>query len=78
MSNLHKINVLMLVTNGGYDETQDVAVTPLFELITRVRWYALPKSAHMAHWEERVRYMQVVGGFLKGDVVDRPKLSVRL
>ncbi|KAI1135120.1 proline-specific peptidase [Hypoxylon sp. FL0543] len=51
----HKIEVDTLLLNGRYDE--------LGELI---KWIVFEKSSHMAHWEERERYMQVVGTFLSG------------
>ncbi|KAF9820957.1 hypothetical protein IEO21_00934 [Rhodonia placenta] len=64
IDDLHKINVPVLVTNGAHDEAQDPVVAPLFQHVPRVRWYTFANSAHMAHWEEREKYMQVVGDFL--------------
>ncbi|KAI9685739.1 MAG: hypothetical protein M1822_004299 [Bathelium mastoideum] len=63
-SEAHKINVPTLLINGRYNEVQDVAVTPWFMSIPKVKWIQLEKSSHMAHYEERDRYMQFVGAFL--------------
>lgn len=64
ISDIHKINVPTLLTNGGYDEAQDSVITPFFKLIRKVKWYTFGNSAHMAHWEERERYMRLAGDFL--------------
>lgn len=60
----HKINVETLLINGRYDEVQDIAVSPWFREIPKVKWIQLEKSSHMGHWEERERYMQICGAFL--------------
>lgn len=62
-----KIDVETLLVNGRYDEVQDVAVVPWFHRIRKVKWVQLEKSSHMAHFEERDRYMQFVGAFLESD-----------
>ncbi|EPS95346.1 hypothetical protein FOMPIDRAFT_1032930 [Fomitopsis schrenkii] len=62
---LHKINVPTLLTNGVYDGASDAAVTPVFQAVSKVKWVTFSKSSHMAHWEERERYMQIVGDFLQ-------------
>lgn len=61
---LHKITVPTLLLNGRYDEATDWVMKPYFEEIGRVRWYTFAESSHMPHWEERERFMEVVGGFL--------------
>ena len=61
---LHRIQVPSLVLNGIYDEAQDICVEPFFNLIPRVKWYCFAEGSHMPQWEERERYMKVVGGFL--------------
>ncbi|KAF2120819.1 Alpha/Beta hydrolase protein [Lophiotrema nucula] len=63
-SNAHKIQVETLVLNGRYDEVQDMAVLPWFKNIPKVEWVTLENASHMGHWEERKRYMGVVGSFL--------------
>ena len=60
----HKIMVPTLLINGRYDEVQDVAVAPFFKRISKVRWVTLEKSSHMGHFEERERFMEIVGQFL--------------
>jgi len=61
---LHKINVSTLVTNGAFDEAQDPVIAPLFQHIPKVKWYTFTQSSHMAMWEERDKFMQIVGDFL--------------
>ncbi|KAJ7756042.1 Alpha/Beta hydrolase protein [Mycena maculata] len=60
----HKINVPTLVLNGRYDQAQDPVVAPFFSEIPRVKWVTFAESSHMLHWEERERYMSIVGNFL--------------
>ena len=33
--------------------------------VSKVKWVTFSKSSHMPHWEERERYMQIVGDFLQ-------------
>ena len=35
-----------------------------FDNLTKVKWVQFANSSHMAHHEERERFMQVVGEFL--------------
>ncbi|OZJ01492.1 hypothetical protein BZG36_05755 [Bifiguratus adelaidae] len=60
----HKIHVPTLLLNGRYDEAQDSVVAPFFREIPKIKWVTFAESAHVAHLEERERYMQVVGSFL--------------
>ncbi|KAF5347294.1 hypothetical protein D9756_009976 [Leucocoprinus leucothites] len=60
----HKISVPTLLTNGWKDEAADSCVYPFFRLIPRVRWIQFAESSHMAHFEEREKFMDVVGQFL--------------
>ncbi|KAJ7257039.1 proline-specific peptidase, partial [Mycena rebaudengoi] len=60
----HKINVPTLLLNGRYDEAQDSVVAPFFRDISKVKWVTFAESSHMCHFEERERYMAVVGSFL--------------
>ncbi|CCL98485.1 uncharacterized protein FIBRA_00483 [Fibroporia radiculosa] len=64
ISELHKINVPTLLTNGAYDTAQDLVMAPAFEKISKVKWYTFSRSAHMAFVEEREKYMKVVAEFL--------------
>jgi proline-specific peptidase len=61
---LLKIKVPVLLINGRYDEAQDEVVQPLFDGIEHAKWVQFSDSAHMPHFEERERYMQVVDSFL--------------
>ncbi|KAJ7448669.1 Alpha/Beta hydrolase protein [Mycena galericulata] len=60
----HKIKVPTLLLNGRYDEAQDPVVAPFFEKVPRIHWVTFAESSHMLHFEERERYMKVVGSFL--------------
>ncbi|KAI1651134.1 proline-specific peptidase [Daldinia loculata] len=62
----HNIQVDTLLLNGRYDEVGEPCVEPWFRVIPRIKWVVFEKSSHMAHWEERERFMQVVGTFLTG------------
>ncbi|KAJ7055561.1 proline iminopeptidase [Mycena amicta] len=69
LDDAHKITVPTLLINGAHDEARDSVVYPFFEKIFGpVRWVTLPESSHMAHWEERERFMELVAGFLKREV----------
>ena len=63
-SELHKINVPVLLTNGRYDGATDDVMKKLFVNIPKVKWVTFSESSHTAHIEETERYMQVVGDFL--------------
>ncbi|KAJ7649294.1 proline-specific peptidase [Mycena rosella] len=63
----HKINVPTLLLNGRYDEAQDMVVAPFFLEIPHVKWVTFAESSHMSHYEERERFMEVVGSFLVED-----------
>jgi len=66
IKDLPKIQVETFILHGRYDQVQDIPVTTLFELIPRVRWVTMENSSHMGFFEERERYMELVGGFLIG------------
>ena len=65
---LPQIKYTTLVLNGFYDEAQDVCVAPFFEQIPKVKWYTFANGSHMPHWEEREKYMEIVGKFLTSPV----------
>jgi pimeloyl-ACP methyl ester carboxylesterase len=52
------------LTNGRYDEVDDRCLQPFFDKLPNVEWIQFSKSSHLVHWEERDRYMRVVGDFL--------------
>ncbi|KAJ7037253.1 Alpha/Beta hydrolase protein [Mycena alexandri] len=60
----HKITVPTLLVNGRHDQAQDPVVAPFFHEIPHVKWANFAESSHMVHFEERKRYMEVVGNFL--------------
>ncbi|KAJ6522347.1 proline iminopeptidase [Mycena vulgaris] len=57
ISDAHKIDV---PTRRG----AGFVVEPFFREIPHVKWVVFADSSHMVHFEERERYMQVVGSFL--------------
>ncbi|KAI0693275.1 proline-specific peptidase [Cytidiella melzeri] len=61
---LGAIDVPVLLLNGKYDEAQDSCLSAFFGGLSKVKWVQFAESAHMAHFEERERFMQVVGEFL--------------
>jgi len=61
---LPQITVPTLVINGKDDPAQDDAVLPFFLEIPKCKWIRFEKSSHMPHWEERERFIEIVGGFL--------------
>ncbi|KIJ26781.1 hypothetical protein M422DRAFT_191776 [Sphaerobolus stellatus SS14] len=64
VDDLHKIVAPTLLLNGRYDEAQDEVVMPYFQNISKVKWFQFSESSHLPQWEERERYMEVVGEFL--------------
>ncbi|KAI1737057.1 Alpha/Beta hydrolase protein [Xylaria scruposa] len=64
----HKIEAETLLLNGRYDEATDQCIKPWFNHIPKVKWVTLENSSHMAHFEERDRYIQLVGEFLSDPV----------
>jgi len=66
MNDIEKITAETLLLLGRYDQVQDIAVTPYFERLPRVKWVTLENSSHLGFLEERERYMKVLGGFLAG------------
>lgn len=62
---LHSITVLTLIVNGESDEMQDECNIPFIERIAKIRWIRMCNSGHMPFYEEKERYFQVVGDFLR-------------
>ncbi|KZT08023.1 proline-specific peptidase [Laetiporus sulphureus 93-53] len=65
IDDLHRITTPTLLINGAYDEATDLCVSPYFRGIAKVKWVKFANSSHLACFEERERYMQVVADFLK-------------
>ncbi|TFY73357.1 hypothetical protein EWM64_g10655 [Hericium alpestre] len=61
---LHEIRVPVLVINGRDDIAQDFVCEPFFHHIPRVKWVTFEKSSHTPMWEERERFVHIVGDFL--------------
>ncbi|NAZ82653.1 proline iminopeptidase-family hydrolase [Kineococcus sp. R8] len=68
---LPAVDVATLVVNGRHDEATDACVAPFVERIPGARWVRFEESSHMPHVEERERYLDVVGRFLR----DQPEPS---
>ncbi|KII93933.1 hypothetical protein PLICRDRAFT_410069 [Plicaturopsis crispa FD-325 SS-3] len=64
---VHNISVPTLLINGRYDEAQDEAVVPYFRSIPKVKWVTFAESAHLPFHEERQRFVEIVGTFLKDE-----------
>ncbi|OTA79562.1 hypothetical protein M434DRAFT_38278 [Hypoxylon sp. CO27-5] len=60
----HNIQAPTLLLNGKYDEVMDFVVEPFFRTINKVKWVTLENSSHVSLWEDRERFMQLVGDFL--------------
>ncbi|KAH8898532.1 proline-specific peptidase [Thozetella sp. PMI_491] len=61
----HNIEVETLLLNGRYDEMTDACIEPWFTNIAKVKWVTLEESSHVCHWEQRERFIQLCGSFLK-------------
>jgi len=61
---LHTISVPTLMINSVFDEAQDACMLPFFRSVPKVKWVQFANSSHSPFFEERERYMQVVGDFL--------------
>jgi hypothetical protein len=55
-----KIAVETLLSNGRYDQAADA----FFHNIGKVKWFAFSEASHMPHFQERERFMELVGGLL--------------
>jgi len=62
---LNLIRVPTFVVHGRKDISQDYVVKPFFDGIQKVKWVTLENSSHTPFFEERDRYFQLIGGFLK-------------
>lgn len=64
IDDIHLINVPTLLLNGHFDEAQDSVQIDFFRNIQKVKWFTFAESSYMPMWEEREKYMRVVGDFL--------------
>jgi len=58
-------HVPTLLINGEYDFMTDEVSGPFYWGIDKIKWVKFANSSHMPHWEERERFIQVVGDFLQ-------------
>ncbi|KAF5336343.1 hypothetical protein D9611_006735 [Ephemerocybe angulata] len=65
IADIPKIRVPTLVTNGAYDEASDATVAPWARHLPHGKWVKFANSSHMAHYEERTKFMKVIKGFLQ-------------
>ncbi|KAI0259603.1 proline-specific peptidase [Gloeopeniophorella convolvens] len=64
LDKIDKIGYPTLLLNGVDDEAQDECVLPFFEKLPKAKWVQFTNSSHTAFFEEKDRYLQVVGDFL--------------
>ncbi len=63
---MHEITRPALIVSGRYDEAALPLQATLLNGLATAELTVFGDSSHMPHWEERDRYMQVVGGWLRG------------
>jgi len=63
---LPKIRLPTLITVGRYDEVTPAVARSIHRGIQGSKLVQFEKSAHLAMWEERARYIEVVRDFLDG------------
>ena len=68
LERVRDIEVPVLLLNGKHDEAQDSCISAFFKRLTKVKWVQFSDSAHMSHFEEREKFMKVVGEFLTDKV----------
>jgi L-proline amide hydrolase len=61
---LHEIGVPTLLVSGRHDEATPALQRVLLDGIAGSEWVCFEESSHTPHYEERERYMQVVGDWL--------------
>lgn len=61
---LHKVRVPAFVINGRKDIAQDFVCEAYFWKISKAKWVTFENSSHVPMWEEREKYMKLVGEFL--------------
>ncbi len=72
---LHTIHVPTLVTCGKYDEVSPKVAKSIHRGIEGSKFVMFQNSSHLAMWEEREKYIQVVTNFL--DNIGKKKASSR-
>ncbi|KAI0258610.1 hypothetical protein BC834DRAFT_910677 [Gloeopeniophorella convolvens] len=69
LDKIDKIGYPTLLLNGADDEAQDECVLLFFEKLPKAKWVQFANSSHMAFFEEKDRYLQVVSNFLTKQMV---------
>ncbi|KAI0671830.1 hypothetical protein C8Q78DRAFT_800662 [Trametes maxima] len=64
IDDIPRINVPTLLLNGRYGEAQDSVVVQYFRALEKMKWFTFAESSHMPQYEEKEKYMRVVGDFL--------------
>jgi len=59
------IEVETLVISARYDEGKEFVALPFFKNIEKCKWVTLAESSHLSMWEERERYNEIIGEFLR-------------
>ncbi|HWG02072.1 MAG TPA: proline iminopeptidase-family hydrolase [Trebonia sp.] len=62
---LPEISGPVLLVSGRHDEAGPAVQRTLLDGLPTVEWTVFGDSSHMPHWEERDRYMEVVGSWLR-------------
>ena len=62
---LPEITVPVLLVSGRHDEATPAVQQTLLAGLPAAEWTVFEDSSHMPHWEERARYMEIVGGWLR-------------
>ncbi len=63
---LAEIRVPTLITSGRYDESTPLINEVLHRGIAGSQWVLFEQSSHMAHVEERERYLSTIRAFIEG------------
>ena len=63
---LAEIHVPTLITSGRFDESTPLINEVLHKGIAGSEWVLFEHSSHMAHVEERERYLSTVKAFIEG------------
>lgn len=63
---IHLIRVPVLLITATDDMIQSYASEPFFWGLKNVKWVNMEKSSHLPFWEEREKYMDIVGKWLQG------------
>ena len=60
-----KVNKPVLLVNGEFDMSQDLAVKPYFDHLPKVKWIHLNDCSHMPFYEIPDKYIEIIKDFLE-------------